>query len=341
MPAGNPITREKVALGRRLFYDVRLSGNGTQACATCHQQRHAFTDARARAVGSTGEIHPRGAMSLANVAYPASLTWIEAGRRTLEDQLLVPLLGEHPVEMGLAGRAEEMLSRLRTDPLYSKLFSEAFPVEASPVNLGNVQKAIASFERTILSGDSPYDRLVWKDDRGALSDSARRGMALFFSDRLACSKCHAGFTFSGPTAWAGGPASEPAFHDNGLGGRFRAPTLRNVAVTAPYMHDGRFTTLEAVVDHYAAGGVPSPTRSDLVKGFEITEAGKRDLVEFLKSLTDEEFLRNPELSDPFPSAPQRASARTNPTPVKRIDAPAPRLDRGSESSSTSGTTSPP
>jgi len=299
VPEGNPVTAEKVALGRRLFYDVRRSGNGTQACASCHQQARAFTDARARAMGSTGESHPRSAMSLANVAYGVSLTWTDAGHRRLEDQMLVPLLAEHPVEMGLAGRGDDALSRLRIDPLYSKLFSEAFAGEESPVSLGNVQKAIASFERTILSGDSPYDRLVWKDERGALSEPARRGMALFFSDRLACAKCHAGFTFSGPVAWEGGPVPEPTFHDNGLGGRFRAPTLRNIAVTAPYMHDGRFATLGAVIDHYAAGGIPSPGRSSLVKGFAITRDEKADLIAFLESLTDARLLENPELSDPF------------------------------------------
>ena len=166
------------------------------------------------------------------------------------------------------------------------------------MNLGNVRKAIASFERTILSGDSPYDRLVWKDDRAALTAPARRGMALFFSERLSCSKCHAGFAFLGPALWEGGPRFEPTFHDNGVGGLFRAPTLRNVAVTAPYMHDGRFATLEEVVDHYAKGGTETPGRSPLVHGFTITDAEKRDLVEFLKSLTDDGLLENPELSNP-------------------------------------------
>jgi cytochrome c peroxidase len=213
--------------------------------------------------------------------------------------MLVPLLEETPREMNLGGREMEIAGRLGADPLYSRLFSDAFPGEREPMNLLNVRKAIASFERTIISGDSPYDWLVWNDDRGALSEPARRGMALLFSNRLACSTCHAGFTFSGPAAWEGGPKPEPTFHDNGLGGRFRAPTLRNVAVTAPYMHDGRFATLEEVVDHYAKGGTASPGRSPLVRGFSITEAEKRDLVEFLKSLTDEDLLRNPELSSPF------------------------------------------
>lgn len=297
VPKGNPVTAEKVALGRRLFYDVRLSGSGTQACASCHQQARAFTDGRARSLGSTGESHPRSAMSLANAAYAASLSWIDAGHRSLEDQMMVALFGEKPLEMGLRGRENEAVARLRADPVYAKLFAAAFPGE--PLSLVNIRKAIASFERTILSGDSPYDRLVWKDERGAVSDSARRGMALFFSDRIACTKCHSGFAFSGPVVWEGGPAPKPTFHDIGLGGRFRAPTLRNVAVTAPYMHDGRFATLGDVIDHYATGGAPSPGKSDLMKGFVITRDERADLIAFLESLTDVKFLENPLLSDPW------------------------------------------
>jgi len=299
VPSDNPVTADKVALGRRLFYDVRLSGNGTQACASCHQQKLAFTDGLARAVGSTGEVHPRSAMSLANAAYNASLTWASPDTTRIETQLLVPLKGEHPVEMGLAGHEGEALSRLRGDPLYAKLFPAAFPEEGDAVTLVSVRKAIASFVRTIVSGDSPYDRLVWKDDRGALSPGARRGMTLFFSERLACSKCHAGFTFSGPVQWDGGPAARPTVEDNGLGGRFRVPTLRNIAVTAPYMHDGRFATLGTVIDHYAKGGIASPDRSTLVKGFMITEEEKADLIAFLESLTDQDFLNNAPLADPW------------------------------------------
>ena len=289
----------KVELGRRLFYDVRLSGNGTQACSSCHQQKLAFTDGRAHALGSTGESHPRSAMSLVNAAYGASLTWVGTDHRTLEDQMLVPLLGDHPVEMGLKGREGETLARLRPDPVYSKLFSDAFPSGGDPVSLRNVRRAIAAFERTIIAADSPYDRLVWNDDRAALSDGARRGMALFFSERLACSKCHAGFVFSGPSAWEGVKVPEPRLEDNGLGGLSRVPTLRNVAVTAPYMHDGRFASLEDVVDHYARGGTPSPGRSPLVRGFAVTDGEKRDLVEFLKCLTDDRLLTDPAFADPW------------------------------------------
>jgi cytochrome c peroxidase len=299
VPSDNPVTAEKIALGRRLFYDARLSGNGTQSCASCHRQKLAFTDGLARAVGSTGEVHPRSAMSLANAAYNASLTWASPDTTRIEEQMLVPLEGEHPVEMGLAGHEGEALSRLRVDPLYARLFPAAFPGAGDAVSLANARKAIASFVRTIASGDSPYDRLVWKDDRGALSPGALRGMALFFSERLACSKCHSGFTFSGPVQWDGGPAARPTLEDNGLGGRYRVPTLRNIAVTAPYMHDGRFATLDAVIDHYAKGGMPSPARSPLVRGFAITKAEKADLVAFLESLTDAGFLNDPMLADPW------------------------------------------
>lgn len=294
---------EKAALGRRLFYDKRLSANGTQSCASCHQQARAFTDGRARALGSTGKIHPRSAMSLANSAYSASLTWADPGKRTLERQALVPLLNDHPVEMGVRGHEKEILDRLRAQPLYQNLFRRAFPGEPEPFTLANACKAIASFERTIVSGGAAYDRFVWQDEDGALSESANRGMKLFFSDRLACAKCHAGFTLSGPAVWRGSPAMKPALVGNGLGGpgprRFRIPTLRNIAATAPYMHDGRFATLDAVVDHYARGGTPGPSRSRLITGFRLTEKEKCDLIAFLESLTDEDFLKNPGLSDPW------------------------------------------
>lgn len=320
VPADNPMSVEKLALGRRLFYDPRLSGNGTQSCSSCHQPARAFTDGRARALGSTGESHPRSAMSLANVAYSASLTWADPDKRALEVQMVVPMTNEHPVEMGMKGRESEVLARLKAAPVYAELFPKAFPGERDAVTLSNVRKAIACFERTLLSGDSPYDRFVWRDDPTALSESARRGMRLFFSDRLACSKCHAGFTFSGPVVWQGSPAAAPTFFNNGLDaaagtadpglftvshragdrGRFRAPTLRNIAVTSPYMHDGRFATLDAVVEHYAGGGTPGRNRSALLKGFAITPEETCNLVAFLESLTDEEFLRDPRHSDPWP-----------------------------------------
>ena len=324
------MSAEKVALGRRLFFDPRLSGNGTQSCASCHQPARAFTDGRAHAVGATGQSHARGAMSLANVAFSSTLTWADPKVRTLEAQARVPMRNRHPVEMGAAGREREILARLRAESVYTDLFPRAFPGERDPVTLANVRKAIASFERTLLSGDSPYDRLVWRDDRAALSDSARRGMTLFFSERLACSRCHSGFTLSGPAVWSGGPDAKPDFPRNGLGagaggdpglfrvsrrpgdrGRFRAPTLRNVAVTGPYMHDGRFATLSEVVDHYARPGAGARPESRLPRAPSLRDEEKRDLVAFLESLTDEGFLVNPAFSNPWghPERPLDAGGR--------------------------------
>jgi cytochrome c peroxidase len=330
VPVDNPMSEEKVALGRRLFFDPRLSGNATQSCASCHQPARAFTDGRAHALGSTGQLHPRSSMSLANAAFSASLTWADPGKRVLEDQAVVPMTNRHPVEMGLRGHEKEVLARLRAEAVYQTGFPRAFPADRDPITLVNVRKAIASFERTILSGSSPYDRLVWRDDSSALSEPALRGMKLFHSDRLACSKCHAGFTLSGPAVWEGGSAVRPAFVNNGLGtapgvsdlglfqisnrpadrGSFRAPTLRNIAVTGPYMHDGRFATLAAVIDHYAEGGIRDRRRSRFVKGFSITEEEKRDLIAFLESLTDEEFLTDPRFSDPWAKASRASGSAT-------------------------------
>ncbi len=328
VPADNPISAEKVELGRRLFYDTRLSVNGAQSCATCHRQRLAFTDGRPRAVGATGALHPRSAMSLANVAYNVVFAWENPDLHRLEDQALVPMLGAHPVEMGLEGSGDDLAARLTAEPLYAAMFRVAFPGEARPVTIGNVARALACFERTLISGNSPYDRLVYGGRMDALSDAAWRGMRLFFSKRLACSECHAGINFSGPITFQGADGSvKPAYHNTGLYdldgrgsyppldrglmevthrrrdmGRFRAPTLRNIVLTAPYMHDGSVATLEDAIDHYAAGGRAgrnSRYKDPLLKGFTLEEIEKADLLAFLESLTDEQFVANPRFADPW------------------------------------------
>ncbi len=348
VPAGNPMTAAKVELGRHLFYEPRLSGDGTYACASCHQQELAFTDGRARAVGATDELHRRSTMSLVNVAYSPAMDWVDAAARGLEEQMLRPLLGTAPVEMGVAGYEPEVLARLAGDPLYQRLFAAAFPGDPEPVTLDNVRRAIACFERTLISAGSPYDRLLFEDDRQALSEAARRGMRLFFSEELGCSGCHGGLNLSGPMAVAGAPPPPVEQHntalynldgagaypaeDTGLAeltgdpadmGRFRAPTLRNVALTAPYMHDGSLPTLAAVIDHYAAGGrnlaadgrpavAPSPLRSPGVQGFEIDERRRRELIAFLESLTDDGLTSEPRFSDPFPPSGRAVRAPRSP-----------------------------
>ena len=282
VPPDNPMTEEKVQLGRRLFYDTRLSGNGTYACSSCHQQARAFTDGRAQAVGSTGESHQRSALSLTNVAYNLSYGWADERRRTLEAQMEVPMYNEHPVELGLKDRDAEVLSRFAGRPDDVARFHAAFPEEEPPVTMPHIVKAIASFERVLLSGNSPFDRYLYRDDRSGMSPEALRGSALFFSSRLRCSECHSSFNLSGPVKYEGAPQVPMLFHNNGLFsldmglfvqtqrkddlGRFRAPTLRNIAVTAPYMHDGSVPTLQSAIEHYAKGGHPGPFKSDRIRG---------------------------------------------------------------------------
>lgn len=334
VPADNPMTKEKVELGRHLFYERRLSVTGEFSCASCHIQGFAFSDPKPVAVGATGEKHPRSSMSLANIAYNSVLTWAHPGMKKLEVQTLVPMFGERPVELGLSNKDKEVLNKLRSDPNYQKLFAAAFD-EKDSVNLKNITKAIASFERSLISANSPYDRYRYGGDKGAISTAAKRGEALFNSERLECFHCHSGFNFSDSIKHERLAFEEIAFHNTGLYnidgkgayppnntgvheitrkpsdmGRFKAPTLRNIALTAPYMHDGSIPTLEEVIDHYAAGGrtiktgeyagigSKNPLKSNFVSGFQITPQEKQDLVEFLKTLTDESFIKNPAYSDP-------------------------------------------
>jgi cytochrome c peroxidase len=276
-------------LGRRLFYDRRLSGNGTQSCGTCHEQRRAFTDGRATAIGSTGQRHSRNTMTLTNVAYNATFTWSDASVRSLEQQARVPLFGTHPVEMGMGGNEREVMQRLRADAEYAPLFKAAFPASRRPMSLGNVIRAIAAFERTLISGRSPYDRLVFSNEEQALSAEAWRGMKLFFSTRVGCAECHGGLNFSGPMQHAGAPRPAPRQISNGVTeGLFRVPTLRNITLTGPYMHDGRFETLEAVVEAYNAR-----------RRLDLTSTERKELIAFLHSLTDTEFIADERFSDPW------------------------------------------
>ncbi len=335
VPEDNPMSAAKVELGRFLFYDTRLSANGTQSCASCHRQEQAFSDGRVTALGSTGEAHRRNSMSLANVAYAASLTWANPVLPDLEAQAMVPLFGEHPVELGLAGQEAQLLQRLSEDARYPKLFAAAFPEAEQPVSVASLVRALAAFQRTLLSGNSPYDRYIYRDEVDALSPSAKRGMTLFFSERLECFHCHQGFSFTDSVKHKLTAFPEVTFHntnlynvdgqgaypamDSGLKeftgkpedtGRYRAPTLRNITVTAPYMHDGSIATLSEVLDHYAAGGRAraqgaglSPFQSEFVQGFTLTAQEKQDVLAFLESLTDPEFLQDPRFSDPFAVTP--------------------------------------
>lgn len=303
VPADNPMSAAKVELGRRLFYDKRLSGNGTQSCASCHRQELAFTDGLARASGSTGQGHPRSSMSLANVAYTPFLTWANGEVTSLEAQALVPMLGREPVELGT--REAELLAHLRADKVYRAMFAAAFPGEEG-ASLQTVTKAIAAFERTLVSNRSPYDRYRYGGEADAISPAAKRGEIVFFSsEKAGCFQCHGGWNFGGPVRYRGGRQDlRPQFRNTAVTAgaeAFRTPTLRNIAVTAPYMHDGSLRTLEAVVEHYAAGGTfaDNPAKDPLLRKLTLTEQEKADLIAFLECLTDVEFLRDGRFGDPW------------------------------------------
>ena len=311
IPADNPMSEVKVRLGRYLFYDQRLSVNGTQSCGTCHRQELAFTDGRAISVGSTGQQHPRSAMSLVNVAYAATLTWSNPNLRSLEQQALVPMFADRPVELGLRGRDAALLATLRNEPIYRDLFPQAFPAASDPFTIVNVTRALAAFERTIISARSPYDRFHVDGEQDAISESAKRGETVFFSDPVAgCFRCHNGFNFS-----------DGRFHNTALynpypqpnsgmfehtckpadAGKFKTPSLRNIALTSPYMHDGSIPTLEAVLDHYSSGGRAhaNPNKDPRMHKFELTAQNRADLLAFLPILTDEEFIHDPSFSNPL------------------------------------------
>ena len=304
VPADNPTTAAQVELGRYLFYDTRMSVNGKSSCATCHKQELAFTDGRATAVGATGELHPRSAISLVNVAYSGALTWSNPQLKRLEDQALVPMFGDRPVELGLHD-GDGFLPMLRADPKYKLLFERAFPEGADRFTISNVTKAIACFERSIISARSPYDRYHYGGDDGAVSDSAKRGETLFFDQHHSCFRCHGGFNFSDASVSEGNPERSIEFHNTGLyktdAAKFKVPTLRNIAITAPYMHDGSIATLEGVLDHYAAGGrgPDNPNKDRLIAGFPLSPQDRADLIAFLESLTDLDVLHDPRFANPW------------------------------------------
>jgi cytochrome c peroxidase len=339
VPEDNPMSEAKFQLGRYLFHDTRLSGNGTQACASCHFQHLAFTDGRATSLGSTGEATTRSAMSIANVAYYPTLTWANPSQYTLEIQAQVPMFVDNiGVELGINDEnKDEVLARFRNDPGYRRLFAEAFPGLTQPIDFHRIVQAISTFERGVLSGDSRHDRA----SRGLekLSAAEERGRQLFFSNKAQCAACHKGFNFSDQTMTAGMKSVEMPFHNTGLYnldgkgaypdvnpgligvmpkpvnmGRFRVPSLRNIAVTAPYMHDGSIPTLEAVLDFYAGhgrliesgphkgDGRASPLKDVRIDRIQLDAQDKADIIAFLKTLTDEKFLSNPRFGNPFLTA---------------------------------------
>ncbi len=296
VPAENPLTPERIELGRRLFYDPQaLSADGTIACASCHRQDRAFADALLLSTGVHGRKHWRSTLSLANVAYAPSLLW-DGAVNSIEHDVLITLTS--PRILGWPDTAT-FSRHLQSIPRYRADFLRAFGAEPSAALAA---QAIASFVRTLLSGFSAYDRFV-RGDTTALTPQQRRGMELFF--RIGCAECHRpplftdyGFHCNGLLAhyWEEGRAGvtrNPADY-----ARFRTPSLRNVALTAPYLHDGSVATLREVLERYNRGGYPVPTKDPRIRPLGLSADEIAAVEAFLHSLTDSTLLRNPRYSRP-------------------------------------------
>ena len=297
IPAENQLTEARVELGRKLFYEPLLSLDSTVSCGSCHQQEKAFTDGIPIAIGVDGAVGLRNAPTLANIGF-APYFFHDGGVETLELQSQQPIFSMEEMNFSIAG----FLERIEGDEVYERMFREAY--EREPDAFG-ISRAIASFERTLISGNSRFDQYEYQGIANALSEQEIRGKAVFFSDESKCSSCHEAPLFTNHAfeniglyinyADSGRARISHLPEDNG---KFKVPTLRNVELTAPYMHDGSLETLEEVVAHFNSGGVGHANQSADVKPLGLTAQEEADLVAFLKTLTDVSFVSDPDLSDP-------------------------------------------
>lgn len=286
IPKDNPMTQDKVDLGRLLFFDKRLSANNTIACATCHIPELAFTDGQPVSSGIHHLQGGRSAPTAINRAFSTVQFW-DGRAATLEDQSIGPFA--NPIEHGFANH-DQLVAKISSFDGYKILFKKVFGTEN--LTKEHVGKAIATFQRTLISGNSPFDRYDYDGDEKAVSESVKRGKKLFF-DKARCNLCHFGTNFS-----------DEKFHNIGIGwggealdvgrynvtkevkdlGAFKTPTLREISRTPPYMHDGRFATLEQVIEHYNQGGVKNPFLDNQVIPLNLTASEVQDLVAMLRSL---------------------------------------------------------
>lgn len=312
-PAGAVGSPARIELGRLLYFDPVLSGDNTVACASCHHPAHGFTDNRSVSKGIGGQLGGRSAPTVWNAAFNKEQFW-DGRARFLEDQAKGPI--QNPIEMN--EDPVRLLGELRGNAEYVRLFTAAFGQGGAgdPISLDNIAVAIAAFERTVITVSSPFDRYA-AGDTSALTPAARRGLDLFRSVSTRCFECHGMPTFANPDYKVIGVPSlaDPKKLDEDLGrakltpGRayehaFKVPTLRNVAKTAPYMHNGAFKTLEEVLDFYAGGGglglgYAVDNIDDKIRKFELTTEERADLVAFLNALTDESLA--PEVPERVPS----------------------------------------
>lgn len=313
IPENNPTTKEGVYLGRMLFYEKKLSAGNKISCENCHLQKLAFTDGKALSIGANNSLTTRSSMSLSNLLWVRNFFW-DGRSPSLEAQAIFPLTNQH--EMGQT--LSETVSKLRKTRLYPPLFKSAFGSDI--ITEEHMLKALSQFERTLISADSKYDKYLAGSYKPTLEE--QRGMELFQNGPdpeknirgANCEHCH------------GGPKTfKELFHNNGLDsipsdigrekftgqatdkGRFRVPTLRNIMLTSPYMHDGRFSSIEQVLDHYNEHIRQSPTLSSFLidvsnkkggKTLLLTNSEKSNIISFLSMLTDSAFITNPEFSNP-------------------------------------------
>lgn len=297
-PTDNPLTEEGIALGKKLFHDPILSGNNQQSCADCHLQGFGFSDPLQFSVGIDKVEGNRNAMAIINLAWGSSSFW-DGRVATLEEQAIGPVT--NPAEMH-SPSWKQVIEELKATADYPDLFYKAFGV--ADFDSSHAAKAIAQFERTLVSAESKFDKYVRHE--GNMSDSELRGMEIYMSEQGDCFHCHS-YPFLTDHIFHNNGLDTDPFMDNGRGdvtgealdnGKFKTPTLRNIALTAPYMHDGRFATLEEVVEHYNSGGQESSTLDPLMRhsgtGLGLNPQEKKDLVNFMRTFTDTTFLNNPD-----------------------------------------------
>lgn len=286
-PKENPYSPAKWELGRALYFDTRLSADGTVSCATCHDPQKAFTDQAATSKGIKGQFGGRSAPTVINRVYSGAQFW-DGRAKTLEEQAVGPMA--NPIEMG--NTHEAIVSNLRQIPGYRAMFQEAFGT--GEITIDHAGMAIATFERTVLSGNSAFDRYR-AGNKAAMTAAQVRGWQVF-TDKAKCDQCHEGLNFTLNAFHNLGVGTEKATPDEGRfavtknpadWGAFKTPTLRDIANTAPYMHDGSLKTLEEVVDYYDKGGVPNKNLDERMKKLNLTAQEKKDLVEFMRALSGE------------------------------------------------------
>lgn len=268
------IIKAKVNLGRHLFYDTKLSYNLTKSCVSCHDPSLAFTDGYRTSSGADGYNVKHNALSLLNVKYRTKYTWANPAIVSLQMQIQFPFFNEHPTELGWKGQEQIIVNRFATDANYQQLFKLAYPNQKNPFNTHNIQEAIISFEEQLVAYNAPYDQYL-KGNQIAMNTQAIAGMKLFSSDKLSCIKCH---------TW------EQPFkkYESKFNAGIRIPSLRNVMITAPYMHDGSLENIFAVFQHY-----------EKKYSLNLNKKEQQELIAFFNALTDTSYLSNKELLNPF------------------------------------------